>query len=99
MSETATPEEALARLTEARTTYAHAETAFEKAREDVIGTVVTALRAGVPPTVVATTSGFTAAYVRKIARDHGIEPAKPGIKPGMRPKPRKPGQPPAMRTS
>jgi hypothetical protein len=53
----------------------------DRAREKVIEAVVAALKADVPPTVVADRSPFTAAYVRTVAREHGIPPAKPGIKP------------------
>lgn len=54
---------------------------LEKARDEVIAAVVAALKANIPPTEVANRSPFTATYVRSIAREHDIPPAKPGIKP------------------
>ena len=58
--------------------YRKTEAAHEQSRDEVIAVVVAALRAGVRPTDVVAHSPFTAAYVRKIARDNGIEPAKKG---------------------
>ena len=46
-----------------------------RAREEVIGAVVKALEAGQRPTDITAWSPFTAAYVRKLAREHGIEAA------------------------
>jgi hypothetical protein len=43
--------------------------------------VVDQLRRGVPPTEVAARSPFSPAHVRKLARDAGLPPAPPGIKP------------------
>lgn len=57
-----------------------ADRAREEARREVIGAVVAALRAGGLPTEVAGRSPFTAAHVRTIAREHGIPPARPGVK-------------------
>ncbi len=68
----------LASLDASTHAYRETETAHERSREAVIADVVTALRAGVRPTDVVEHSPFTAAYVRKIARDNGIEPAKKG---------------------
>jgi hypothetical protein len=47
-------------------------------REQHIADILTALRAGERPTDVAEWSAFTSAYVRKIAREHGIPPGNPG---------------------
>ncbi|MFJ4343155.1 hypothetical protein [Streptomyces sp. NPDC088915] len=60
--------------------YRKTEEAHEEARQAAITAVVTALRDGMRPTDVTERSPFTAAYVRRIAREHGIEPAKPGPK-------------------
>jgi hypothetical protein len=56
--------------------YQRTEAAHKEARTASIGDVVAALRAGVRPTDVVEHSPFTAAYVRSIARENGIEPAK-----------------------
>jgi hypothetical protein len=48
-------------------------TGKEKARDDLVAVVIEALKAGERPTDVTAWSPFTAAYVRKIARAHGIE--------------------------
>lgn len=58
--------------------YRKTEAAHEQSRDEVTAAVVAALRAGVRPTDVVAHSPFTAAYVRKIARDNGIEPARKG---------------------
>lgn len=50
------------------------------ARNDTYAAVVAALRAGHTPTDVTNASPYTAAYVRKIARQNGIEPATRGPK-------------------
>ncbi|MGX6605595.1 hypothetical protein ACWKSP_26205 [Micromonosporaceae bacterium Da 78-11] len=80
MADNNDPKEALAQLADARTRYDRTEAAYENAREQAIAAVVAALRAGAMPTEVVRASRFTDAYVRKIARDHGIAPARPGIK-------------------
>lgn len=54
---------------------------LEKAHDEVVTAIVAALRSGAGPTEVADRSPFTATYVRKLARDAGIPPARPGIKP------------------
>lgn len=61
--------------------YERASKALEGAREEVIAAIVAELRSGTAPTVVARRSPFEAAYVRRIAREHDIEPARPGPKP------------------
>lgn len=91
------PATELADLDTATERYEQAKTALEAAQEDVIAKVVAALRAGEMPTVVAKRSPFTEAYVRKIARDHNIPPAKPGKKPSSR-RATSPQRPSAMRT-
>ncbi|MBM0235904.1 hypothetical protein JNW88_00180 [Micromonospora sp. ATA32] len=78
------PSEALKALDDAATRYEQTKDAHEAAKEDAIAAVIAALKADVPPTVVADRSPFTAAYVRKLARDANIPPAKPGIKPKAR---------------
>lgn len=60
--------------------YRETEAAHEDARQAVIADVVTALKAGKRPTDVVEHSPFTAAHVRKIARDNGIEPSPRGGK-------------------
>ncbi len=54
---------------------------LEKAHDEVVAAIVAALKADAMPTEVANRSPFTAAHVRKLAREAGIPPAKPGIKP------------------
>lgn len=49
-----------------------AEHELDKCRERLRHAVVTALRAGKRPTDVAERSGWTASYVRRIARSEGI---------------------------
>ena len=53
--------------------YRETEQAHEQARGKVVSAVVKALEAGERPTDVTSWSPFTAAYVRKLARQHGIE--------------------------
>lgn len=69
-----------AQLAAATTRYRATEADHEKARRAAIGAVIVALRESVGPTEVARLSPFTAAYVRKIARDNGIPPASLGPK-------------------
>lgn len=71
---------ALDALKSASARYRRTETAHAGARDATVAAVVAALRAGVPPTLVERNSPFTAAHIRTIAREHGIPPAKPGIK-------------------
>ncbi|MFE2994189.1 hypothetical protein ACFXG4_04145 [Nocardia sp. NPDC059246] len=52
----------------------------EEARKEVFDAAITALRAGERPTDVADESPYTAAYLRRVARDHGIAPSTPGRK-------------------
>jgi len=52
-----------------------ADKARDKARAEHFGAVIAALRAGQPPTEIAERSPFTAAHLRKIARDAGIPAA------------------------
>lgn len=62
--------------------YRETEEAHAQARDAVVDAVVTALRAGHRPTDVVERSPFTAAHVRKIAREHGIGPARKGKQDG-----------------
>jgi hypothetical protein len=69
----------LDRLDETSRRYRRTERAHEQSRDAVIAAVVAALQAGERPTDVVRHSPFTDAYVRRIARQHGIEgPAKKG---------------------
>ncbi|MEV7177774.1 hypothetical protein [Kitasatospora sp. NPDC093679] len=67
-------------LEEATRLYRQTEMAHHQAKNEAFRAVVNALRAGMRPTDVVKLSPFTAAYVRRIARDHGVGPAKPGPK-------------------
>jgi hypothetical protein len=67
----------LAALDDATRRYRETETAHGEAQAATVKAVVAALRAGVRPTDVANHSPFTATYVRRIARKHGIEPVEP----------------------
>jgi len=53
--------------------YQKTEQAHERAREELVAAVVKALEEGERPTDVTSWSPFTAAYVRRIAREHGIK--------------------------
>jgi hypothetical protein len=64
--------------------YKETEAAHEESREAVTASVLAALRGGERPTDVAEQSPFTAAYVRKLAREAGI-PESPGRRPKARP--------------
>lgn len=68
-------------LAEATKRYRKTKTAHDDAQEAVAAAAVAALRAGHRPTDVTEHSPFTAAYVRRLAREAGIEPARPGPKP------------------
>ncbi len=65
-------------LDEATRAYLDTEATHKAARDAAIGAVVAALKAGKRPTDVATRSPFTDAYVRRVAREHGVEPRKRG---------------------
>lgn len=67
--------DAMEGLDKATARYRKTETAHNEARTAAVEAVVTALKAGKRPTDVTNRSPFTAAYVRRIAREHGIEPA------------------------
>jgi hypothetical protein len=60
--------------------YRQTEAAHEQARQATIAAVLNALRGGVGPAEVERLSPFTGAYIRKLAREHGIPPAPPGPK-------------------
>lgn len=65
-------------LDESTNRYRETEKAHEASRTAVIADVVSALKAGKRPTDVTAHSPFTDAYVRKLARENGIEPAPRG---------------------
>jgi hypothetical protein len=67
-------------LTAATRRYKRTEAAHKEARLLTVAAVVSALRAGVPPSEVERLSPFTAAYIRKLAREEDIPPAAPGPK-------------------
>ena len=71
-------------LSAATRRYRRTEAAHEEARQEVINAVIAALRDGVGPTEVERLSPFTSAYIRKLARENGIPPAPPGLKPSPR---------------
>ena len=75
------PRQALGRATEQ---YRETEQRHEAARQAVIDAVVVALEAGVPPAEVVALSPFSPAYVRVLAREHGVPPAPGGVKPRKR---------------
>ncbi len=52
--------------------YRDTEAAHEESRKAVTGSVLAALRAGLPPTAVAAASPYSEIYVRKLARENGI---------------------------
>lgn len=56
--------------------YRRTEKAHKDARDEAVQLALAALREGEPPTKVVNASPFTAAYVRKLARENGIEAAK-----------------------
>lgn len=58
--------------------YKSAADALEEARRASIAAVVAALKAGERPMTVAARSPFTDAYVRRLAREHGIPPRRKG---------------------
>lgn len=62
--------------------YQRTEAAHQEARQAVIDAVIAALRANLGPSEVECLSPFTSAYIRKLAREHGIPPASPGPKRG-----------------
>ena len=64
----------LEHLDETARAYERTGTAHEKARLAAIDAVIAALRTGHRPAEVARRSPFTDAYVRKLARQHGIAP-------------------------
>ncbi|MGW2826366.1 hypothetical protein ACWC24_36085 [Streptomyces sp. NPDC001443] len=67
-------------LDQATRRYRETEEAHDEARKAAVVAVVAALKGGMRPTDVTERSPFTAAYVRRIARENGIEPARPGPK-------------------
>jgi len=67
----------MAALDEATRRYRETEAAHGKARDVMVKAVVEALRAGERPTDVVQHSPFTPSYVRRLAREAGIEAADP----------------------
>lgn len=65
-------------LDESTRRWRETEQAHEESRKVLVADVVAALRAGKRPTDVVAHSPFTDAYVRRIARDHGVEPRPRG---------------------
>ncbi|WP_157251012.1 hypothetical protein [Nonomuraea typhae] len=68
----------LDKLDESTRRYRDTKAAHDEAQQEVVDDVVAALKAGKRPTDVVEHSPFTAAHVRKLARDNGIEPAPRG---------------------
>jgi hypothetical protein len=60
--------------------YRETETVHEKARAKLIAVVVEALKDGERPTDVTSWSPFTPAYIRRLAREHGIAGRPPGAR-------------------
>lgn len=73
--------EALDKLRAATRKYDRLTKEAKDAREDVVKKVVAALLAGEYPKDVVEASPFTDVYIRRIARSHGIAPARRGVKP------------------
>lgn len=67
---------ALAKLRAETDAYRAAEKEMATARERIEKAVIAAFRAGARPTDVADASPFTSTYTRRIAREHGIAPAR-----------------------
>jgi hypothetical protein len=63
----------LALLDEATERYRQTEEAHEESQRAVVAAALAALRAGERPTDVAQHSPFTDSYIRRIARENGIE--------------------------
>jgi hypothetical protein len=68
-------------LRTASTRYVKTGRAHDAAQVALMAVVAAALLEGVSPTEVVELSRFSAAYVRRIARENGIPPAKLGRKP------------------
>lgn len=71
-------------LRQATRRYRRTEASHEEARQAAIAAVVAALRAGMRPTDVIEQAPFTGVYVRRLAREAGIEPRKKGSRPVRR---------------
>jgi hypothetical protein len=71
-----TPEqaEALAAMDRSKPRYERAAKAMKEASDQALGDALAALRAGVKPAEVGRHSPFTDSYLRRLARDNGIEP-------------------------
>ncbi len=70
-----------AQLRRASAKYLKTGREHDAAQEALLAVVVAALRDGMAPSEVVELSPFGPAYVRKIARDHQIPPARLGRKP------------------
>ncbi|MFE0270459.1 hypothetical protein ACFWZ7_24820 [Nocardiopsis alba] len=69
-------DEALTALATSTEDYRKTLKIHEASRAATIQAVLDALRAGARPTDVANTAPFSVAYVRRLARENGIEPAR-----------------------
>lgn len=88
MTEETPQQTPLERLDEATARYRQTEHEHEQARQEVITAALDALKARERPTDVAEHSPFTDAYIRRLAREHGIK-AQPRSK-GPRPRKERP---------
>lgn len=70
--------EALDKLDAATRRFRRTKKTHDEAREAAVAAVVAALKADARPTDVADRSPFTDTYVRRVAREHGIEPKRRG---------------------
>ncbi|MFD3594373.1 hypothetical protein ACFWU5_16740 [Nocardia sp. NPDC058640] len=64
-------------LREASQNFVRLSEQTEEARQEVFQQILSALRNGQRPVDVADASPFKEAYVRRLARANGIDPAKP----------------------
>ena len=67
-------------LTAATKRYETTARAHAAARDTAVEVVMQALQSGMAPTEVANLSPFTGAYIRRLARESGLPPARPGPK-------------------
>lgn len=70
----------LDQLDDATHRYLKTKSEHDKAQEAVTAAAIAALKAGQRPTDVVEHSPFTAAYIRRLAREAGLAPARPGPK-------------------
>lgn len=69
-------EETVASLRKAVRAKTRAEAAADKARTELADAIADALREGMKPTDVVKATGYTREHVRRIAREHGVEPIR-----------------------